>query len=116
MDEQTAFLNGELQEKIYMTQPEGFVENGKEHLVCKLNKSLYGLKRASRGWFKTMDVFLKDNGYEQSMSDNCLYIKRVGEEFIVISLFWDDLLLACNSVNMLVGFLSLAASMHYSPV
>ena len=63
MDVQTAFLNGELLEKIYMNQPEGFVENGKEHLVCKL-KSLYGLKQASRCWFKTMDIFLKDNGYE----------------------------------------------------
>ena len=48
-----------------------------------------------------MDIFLKDNGYEQSMSDNCLYIKRVGEEFIIISLFVDDLLLACNSISML---------------
>ena len=101
MDVQTIFLNGELREEIYMNQPEGFVEIGKEILVCKLNGSLYGLKQASRCWFKTMDTFLKDKGYKQSMSDNCLYIKRVGEEFIIISLFVDDLLLACNSVQML---------------
>eukprot|EP00794_Sanderia_malayensis_P003564 gene3564-biopygen3051 len=101
MDVQTAFLNGELREEIYMDQPEGFLEDGKENLVCKLNKSLYGLKQASRCWFTTMDTFLKEKGYEQSKSDNCLYIKRVGEEFIIISLFVDDLLLACNSVQML---------------
>ena len=60
MDVQTAFLNGELQEEIYMNQPEGFMQKGKENLVCKLNKSLYGLKQSSRCWFKTMDTFLKE--------------------------------------------------------
>ena len=98
MDVQTS---GELKEEIYMNQAEGFLKKGKENLVCKLNKSLYGLKQASRCWFKTMDTFLKGKGYEQSMSDNCLYIKRVGKEFIIISLFVDDLLLACNSLQML---------------
>ena len=51
MDVKTAFLNGELEEDIYMEQPEGFVEQGKEHLVCKLKSSLYGLKQSPRAWY-----------------------------------------------------------------
>ena len=70
MDVQTTFLDGELQEEIYMNQLEGFVEKGKENLVCKLNNMLYRLKQAPRCWFKTMNTFLKDKGHEQSVSDN----------------------------------------------
>ena len=101
MDVQTAFLNGELEEEIYMSQPEGYKEKGKENYVCKLNKSLYGLKQASRCWFKTMDAFLKENDYEQCQADSCLYVKRVGAEFIIIALYVDDMLLACNSTKLL---------------
>ena len=55
----TVFLNGKLREEIYMRQPEGYIQPGKEHLVCKLNKSIYGLKQASRCWFDTINEFLK---------------------------------------------------------
>ena len=64
MDVSTTFLNGDLQEKIYMKQPEGYVKQGQENLVCKLNKSLYGLKQASRCWYETFDRFLKESGYK----------------------------------------------------
>ena len=102
MDVQTAFINGTLEEEIYMTQPEGYVEESTEHLVCKLKKSLYGLKQASRCWFKTMDSFLKDSGYEQCKSGSLLYIKRVGgEELMIIALYVDDMLIASNSKKML---------------
>ncbi len=52
-----------------MAQPEGYVESGKGRFVCKLNRSLYGLKQPSRCWFNTMDAFLKDSGYEQCKSN-----------------------------------------------
>jgi len=58
MDVKTTFLNGDLEEKIYMEQPEGFIQEG-EHLVCKLHKSLYGLKQSPRSWNQKLDVFLK---------------------------------------------------------
>jgi hypothetical protein len=51
------FLNGELKEEVYLTQPEGFVEKEQEHLVCKLKKALYGLKQGPRSWYEKIDSF-----------------------------------------------------------
>ena len=67
LDITTAFLNGQLKEEVYMEQPEGFVEKGKEHLVCKLKQSLYGLKQSPRCWNSTLDAHLKGMGYVQSI-------------------------------------------------
>ena len=58
MDVKTAFLNGDLNEDVYMTQPEGFVVEGKEHLACRLKKSIYGLKQASRQWYLKFDKII----------------------------------------------------------
>ena len=55
LDVKTTFLHGDLEEDIYMQQPEGFVKRGKEHLVCRLKKSLYGLKQAPRKWYRKFD-------------------------------------------------------------
>ena len=61
MDVATAFLNGELQELVYMNQPKGFVENGKEEMVCRLRRSIYGLKQSPRCWNSALDEHLKEN-------------------------------------------------------
>jgi hypothetical protein len=58
MDVSTAFLNGELNQEIYMKQPEGFIVKGKEHCICRLRKALYGLKQGSRQWYKKLDETL----------------------------------------------------------
>ena len=69
LDVTAAFLNGKLQEEIYMKQPEGFVTKVREHLVCRLKRSLYELKQSSRCWHATLDQYLKELGVLQSNSD-----------------------------------------------
>ena len=82
----TAFLHGELNEEIYMEQPEGFEEKGKEHLVCRLKKSLYGLKQAPRQWYKKFDSFMVIQGYARTNVDHCVYVKQfeVGNFIILL--------------------------------
>ena len=93
LDVKTAFLHGELEEEIYMLQPEGFAENGKENLVCRLNKSLYGLKQAPRCWYKRFDSFIVGLGYNRLSSDHCTYYKGFeGKDFIILLLYVDDML------------------------
>ena len=69
MDVKTAFLNGDLYEDVYMKQPEGFKLEGQEHLVCKLKKSIYGLKQASRQWFIKFNEVMKKQGFLKSSSN-----------------------------------------------
>jgi hypothetical protein len=57
MDVKSTFLNGELKEEVYLVQPNGFVKQGQEHLVCRLKKSLYGLKQSLRSWYVKIDNF-----------------------------------------------------------
>ena len=105
MDVKAAFLNGELDNEIYMKQPEKYVN--KEHLnyVCKLNKSLYGLKQATLRCNLTVDKFLKSEGYNQSPADECIYIKleeRDGKQCImIIAVYVNNTVLASNNDEML---------------
>lgn len=73
VDITTAFLNGTLKEEVYMRQPKGFAAEGAEHLVCKLKKSIYGLKQSPRCWNVVLDTRLKEMGFIQSASDPCIY-------------------------------------------
>jgi hypothetical protein len=99
MDVKTAFLNGKLDEEIYMQQPEGFTDN--TQLVCKLHKTLYGLKQSPRVWYQTIDAFFQKLGYKRIESDYGLYVLWTDEVKCIISLYVDDLLLACNNVSHL---------------
>ena len=96
MDITTAFLNGDLEETIYMKQPEGFVAEGQEHLVCRLKNSLYGLKQSPRCWNKALDTQLKTMGFKQSTSDPCIYTSTTDGLFI-LAVYVDDILLAAKS-------------------
>ena len=69
MDVRTTFLNGDLVEDVYMSQPTGFEEVGKESMVCKLQKSIYGLKQASRQWYLKFDEVVIANGFKENIVD-----------------------------------------------
>ncbi|XP_075103702.1 uncharacterized protein LOC142178271 [Nicotiana tabacum] len=77
MDVKMAFLNGDLEEEIYMTQPEGFVIQGQENKVCKLRKFLYGLKHAPKQWYEKFNSILVDNGFVVNASYTCVYSKMI---------------------------------------
>ncbi|GER47805.1 gag-pol polyprotein [Striga asiatica] len=97
MDVKTAFLNGNLQEDIYMQQPEGFIAEGREHLVCKLNRSIYGLKQASRSWNIRFDEVIQSYGFTQCPDEHCVYKKISGSVVVFLVLYVDDILLIGNS-------------------
>jgi len=96
LDVKTAFLHGELEEDIYMNQPEGFVIPGKENLVCRLKKSLYGLKQSPRQWYKRFDTFMLSHGFKRSDYDSCVYLKIVNGSAIYLLLYVDDMLIAAK--------------------
>ena len=94
LDVKTAFLHGDLEEDIYMHQPQGFIVQGKENLVCKLRKSLYGLKQAPRQWYKKFDSFMYSTGFTRCQADHCCYVKSFDNSYIILLLYVDDMLIA----------------------
>jgi hypothetical protein len=104
MDVATAFLNGDLDVDIYMEQPEGFIVPGKEYMVCKLRKSLYGLKQAGRAWYQKIHQALLNLGFASLQTDTCVYILREANVMLAVALYVDDLLLLCNSLARLNTF------------
>jgi hypothetical protein len=101
MDVKTTFLHGDLEEEIYMKQPEGFVVKGKKELVCKLKKSLYGLKQSPRMWYQKFDTYILGLGFVRSRADHCVYSKQVGNHFIYVVLYVDDMLLVGNNMDVI---------------
>ncbi|KAM1600962.1 hypothetical protein ACFXTN_023340 [Malus domestica] len=89
MDVKIAFLNGDLEEDIYMVQPPRFAENGNENMVCKLNKSIYGLKLESRQWFLKFYQVLTAHAFVENKMDDCIYLKHKGSKFIFLVLYVD---------------------------
>ncbi len=102
MDRKIAFFNGQLEEDIYMEQPQGFVHQGNEHLVCKLHKSLYGLKQSPRAWNQKLDTFFKSIEFIKSKVDPSVYVAQVGDVKFFIVVYVDDLILVCNDQNKLL--------------
>jgi hypothetical protein len=96
LDVDTAYLYGDIEEELYMEQPEGFEQRGPggERLVCHLRKSIYGLKQAGRCWWKNLDGYLKEVGFRPASSEPCLYTKACGDKSAIIGVYVDDLILA----------------------
>eukprot|EP00253_Pinus_taeda_P027226 PITA_27226 len=101
MDVKATFLHGDLEEEIYMKQPEGFAVKGKKELLCKLKKSLYGLKLSPRMWYKKFDTFIQGLGFTRSKADHYLYFKLIGDRVIYLVLYVDDMLLVGNDKEII---------------
>lgn len=101
MDVKTAFLNGNLEEEIYMEQPEGFIAPGKEKKVCRLVKSLYGLKQAPKQWHQKFDEIMLSNGFKINECDKCVYTKNTQNGYVIVCLYVDDILIFGSNNDMI---------------
>ncbi|KAK4390398.1 Retrovirus-related Pol polyprotein from transposon TNT 1-94 [Sesamum angolense] len=104
MDVKSAFLNGYIDEEIYVEQPQGFIAKGSEEKVLRLKKALYGLKQAPRAWYSRIDKYFMDRGFRRSLSDPTLYIKSQGNDTLIVSLYVDDLIYTGNNEKMIQDF------------
>ena len=104
LDVKSAFLNGILQEEIYVEQPEAFVKKGEEAKVFLLKKALYGLKQAPRAWYNKIDEHLLSLGFKKSLSEATLYVKHQNNDVLIVSLYVDDLLLTGNNARLVEDF------------
>ncbi|KAL0379259.1 UNVERIFIED_CONTAM: Retrovirus-related Pol polyprotein from transposon RE1 [Sesamum radiatum] len=104
MDVKSAFLNGYIDEEIYVEQPQGFVAKGYEEKVLRLKKALYGLKQAPRAWYSRIDNYFMDRGFWRSLSEPTLYVKRQGNDTLIVSLYVDDLIYIGNNEKMIHDF------------
>ncbi|KAK8685819.1 hypothetical protein V6N13_124853 [Hibiscus sabdariffa] len=101
MDVKTAFLNGKLEEDVYMTQPEGFVTLENARKVCKLQKSIYGLKQASRSWNLRFNEAIQEFGFIRNEDEPCVYKKFSGSIVSFLILYVDDILIIGNDIPTL---------------
>ena len=102
MDVKTTFLNGNLEEDVYMEQPKGFISKGDENKVCKLEKPIYGLKQASRQWNLKFHESVTVLGFMQNSSEPCVYVKKNSNKVAILTLYVDDVLLVGNDIEMLL--------------
>ncbi|WRX16500.1 Reverse transcriptase [Theobroma cacao] len=101
MDVHTTFLNGDLQERIYVAQPKGFIKKGHEHEICELHRSIYGLKQASQSWNIRFDTTIKSYGFQQNADKPCIYTRIQDKKVVFLGLYVDDILLIRNDIGML---------------
>lgn len=97
MDVKSAFLNGDLAEEVYVTQPPGFTAKGEEGKVLKLHKALYGLRQAPRAWNVKLDKSLGKLGFTRCKTDHGLYTRKKGGQRVVVGVYVDDLLIIGES-------------------
>ena len=100
MDVKLAFLNGYLEEEVYIEKPEGFQLKNKGYYVCKLKKSLYGLKQAPRAWYERLDSYLQLQNFKRGSTDSNIYCKMVDDSMIIVDVYVDDILFGSDDEKM----------------
>ena len=104
LDVKSAFLNGEIEEEIYVHQPKGFIEKGKEDYVLRLKKALYGLKQAPRAWNYKLNCILKSMGFIITVSDQAVYLLKNIEDKLLVGVYVDDLIITGSNIEGIEGF------------
>lgn len=99
MDVKTAFLNGDLKEVVYVTQPDGFVDPERPNHVYRLKKALYGLKQAPRAWYDTLSKFLLANRFTKGAVDPTLFTRKTGNNLLHVQIYVDDIIFASSDSN-----------------
>ncbi|GJU94062.1 retrovirus-related pol polyprotein from transposon TNT 1-94 [Tanacetum coccineum] len=100
MDVKTVFLNGNLQEEVYVSQPNGFVDPNNPNQVYKLKKALYGLKQAPRAWYDMLSSFLISQDFSKGSVDPALFIRKEGKELLLVQVYVDDIIFAVSTPEL----------------
>ncbi|GJX01324.1 retrovirus-related pol polyprotein from transposon TNT 1-94 [Tanacetum coccineum] len=100
MDVKTAFLNGNLWEEVYVSQPDRFVDKDKPNHVYKLKKALYGLKQAPRAWYDMLSSFLISQDFSKGSVDPTLFICKDGKELLLVQIYVDDIIIAASTPEL----------------
>jgi hypothetical protein len=103
-DVKSAFLNGVLEEEVYVRQPPGFESEKYPHRVYKLRKALYGLKQAPRAWYGKLRGFLFERGFEMGKVDLTLYLLRQGRDILIVQVYVDDIVFGGSSSSLIARF------------
>ena len=93
-------MNGELEEEVYIEQPEGFqLSENKDH-VCRLKRDLYGLKQAPRAWYSRLDRYLQQQSFKRRSADSNLYIKQDDDSILIIEVYFDDIIFGSDDDSL----------------
>ena len=104
LDVKIAFLNGEIEEDIYITQPKGFLISGKEYHILKLQKALYGLKQAPRAWNSKLNEVLIQIRFARSKNDYRVYYETKGEGRLIIGVYVNDMIIIGSNSHKIINF------------
>ena len=106
----SAFLNGELNEEVFVDQPKGIIEEGSEDKVCKLNKALYDLKQAPRAWYSKVDHYFLQHGFKRSDNESTLYKKmKESNDILLVCIYVNDIIYLGSSQSLLEEFKAFCA-------
>ena len=100
MDVKSAFLNGKLEEEVYVEQPPGFVDPKHPDYVYKLDKALYGLKQDPRAWYETLAQFLLDCGFTRGTVDKTLFYLNHGNDLLLVQIYVDDIIIGSTNAKL----------------
>ena len=110
LDVKSAFLNSEIEEDVYVTQPEGFKDPHHSKYVFKLKKALYGLKQAQKAWYENLTNHLLENDFDCGNVDKTLFIKKVDQDIFIAQIYVDDKVFGYASEQLAKGFSQLMSS------